>query len=347
MRRFFGKRQNKGITKRYALILVACGFFLVAAVLAAMCIGRYAIGVPQVFAALAGQENDAMVNTVVWVARFPRVAMAMVMGAGLSVAGVSLQAMFGNPLVSDHTLGVSYSAGFGAALGLLLSGNYIVAELLAAVFGFVGMALTYLLSTGKKFGGMNILMLILSGVIVGSIFEAFTSLVKYVADPLEKLPVITYWLMGSLAGVSREDLVKGIPVILVAIALLWLLRWRLNVISLPRDEARSLGINVRQTQTIVIVASTVIAAVSVSFCGIISFVGLAVPHFARMVIGSDHKYLLPACALIGGVFLVIIDTLARALTAAEIPLSILTATIGGPIFAILLRRTGGAWNDKG
>jgi iron complex transport system permease protein len=313
-------------------------------VLVSLCIGRYTIPLGDVFRAVLGRSPTPTIETVVWHVRMPRIIMAAVVGAGLSAAGVGLQAMFGNPLVSTHTLGISASAGFGAALGLLLLDNHYLVQLLAAAFGFFGLGLIYLLS--RRRGGSGILVLILLGVIIGAIFEGLTSLIKYVADPEEQLPMITYWLMGSLAGVSQKDLLRGAPVLLGAMALLWLLRWRLNVVSLREDEAVSMGINIRQTRTLILISTTIIAAVSVSFCGIISFVGLAVPHFARMITGNDHKYLLPACILMGGAFLVIIDTAARSVTAAEIPLSVLTATIGGPVFVILLRQTGGFWNGK-
>ena len=182
-------------------------------------------------------------------------------------------------------------------------------------------------------------------VIVGSVFEALTSLIKFVADPEQKLPAITYWLMGSMAGTSWMDVAKGVPAIAAAIAVLWMLRWRLNVISLREDEAISMGINLKQTRIIIIIATTVIASVAVSFCGVIAFVGLAVPHLMRMLSGNDHRSLITSCCLGGGIFLLVIDTLARSVTATEIPLSILTAIIGAPIFAILLHKTGGAWDD--
>lgn len=331
------KERKSGI---FVLLLV----LLAATILAAMCIGRYTLPVGRVVHILfhpgkiAGTEE-----IVVWNVRFPRIIMAMTVGAGLSCVGVCLQAMFANPLVSSHILGVSYSSGFGAALGILLSSNYMLIEGSALLFGFAGMALTYFLS--RKNGRSNTLMLVLSGVIVGSVFEALTSFIKYIADPEEKLPAITYWLMGSLAGASRSDLLKAVPLVGVAIFILWLLRWRLNVLSLREDEATSLGVDVKSTRLIVIIATTVIVAASVSFCGVISFVGLAVPHFARMIVGKDHKVLLPASVLMGGIFLIAIDTLARSITAAEIPLSILTALIGAPVFALLLHKTGGGWDD--
>jgi iron complex transport system permease protein len=188
-------------------------------------------------------------------------------------------------------------------------------------------------------------MLVLSGIIVAAVFEALTSLVKYVADPEEKLPAITYWLMGSLSSVGIRDVFTGAPAILAGIAVLWLLRWQLNVISLREDEAVSLGLNLKRLRAIIIITTTVITAVTVSVCGIISFVGLAVPHFARMLVGTDNRQVVPASVFLGGVFVVLMDTAARSISSAEIPLSILTAIIGAPFFGILLRKTGGSWND--
>jgi iron complex transport system permease protein len=338
------KVASAGGQAKYRLVIMLSALFLGGLILASLCIGRYTIPLGDVFRSIMGRSPTPTIYTVVWHIRMPRIFMAAVVGAGLSAAGVGLQAMFGNPLVSTHTLGISASAGFGAALGLLLLDNHYMVQLLAAAFGFLGLGLIFLLSRRRE--GSSILVLILLGVIIGAIFEGLTSLIKYVADPEEQLPMITYWLMGSLAGISQKDLLRGAPVLLGAIALLWLLRWRLNVVSLREDEAISMGINIRQTRGLILLATTVIAAVSVSFCGIISFVGLAVPHFTRMITGNDHKHLFPACVLIGGSFMVIIDTAARSVTAAEIPLSVLTATIGGPVFVILLRQTGGLWNDK-
>ncbi len=318
------------------LALVAICIFAIAA-------GRYLMSPLDVLRTLIHPDYDAQMKTVVWDIRLPRILMAVVVGAGLSVSGVSLQAMFGNPLVSSHILGVSYSAGFGAALGILLFTHFGYVQLSAILFGFVGMFLTYRLSRRK--GQSSILTLVLSGIIIGSVFSALTSLVKFLADPEQKLPSITYWLMGSLAGSSWQDVVKFVPSVVLCILILWLIRWKLNVISLREEEAISIGINVKQTRMIVIVATTFITALSVAFCGVISFVGLAVPHFARMLTGNNHAHLLTSSALCGGAFMLLIDTAARSMTATEIPLSILTAIIGAPMFAILLHRTGGAWDD--
>lgn len=316
---------------------------LISTMIIALCAGRYTMNLNDISNAIFQKGLNSQVDTVVWNIRLPRIIMSVLIGAGLSVSGVCLQAMFGNPLVSAHTLGVSYSAGFGAALGILIFNNFLYIQVLATLMGFLGMFITYRMS--RKNGQSSILMLVLSGVIVGAVFEALTSLIKFVADPEQKLPAITYWLMGSMAGTSWSDILKAAPFVVVSIAILWLLRWRLNVISLSEDEAISLGINIRQTRILIIITTTVIASVAVSFCGVIAFVGLAVPHLMRMLCGNDHRVLLTANFLGGGIFLLVIDTLARSATATEIPLSILTAVVGAPIFAILLHKTGGVWDD--
>ena len=316
---------------------------LISTMIIAICAGRYTMNLNDISNAIFQKGLNSQMDTVVWNIRLPRIIMSVLIGAGLSVSGVCLQAMFGNPLVSAHTLGVSYSAGFGAALGILIFNNFLYIQVLATLMGFLGMFITYRMS--RKNGQSSILMLVLSGVIVGAVFEALTSLIKFVADPEQKLPAITYWLMGSMAGTSWSDILKAAPFVVVSIAILWLLRWRLNVISLSEDEAISLGINIRQTRIIIIITTTVIASVAVSFCGVIAFVGLAVPHLMRMLCGNDHRVLLTANFLGGGIFLLVIDTLARSATATEIPLSILTAVVGAPIFAILLHKTGGVWDD--
>jgi iron complex transport system permease protein len=319
--------------------------FLALSLFMGLCVGRYRIHVADVARIFTGQEaEDELAKRVIFSMRLPRILLAFAVGAGLSVSGLSLQAMFGNPLVSSHILGISACSGFGAALGILLSGRIWLIQGLALIFGLLGMGVALLLSR-QRGGGRGMLTLVLSGIIVAAVSEALTSLIKYVADPEEKLPAITYWLMGSLSSVAVKDMYTGLPVIAVGIAVLWALSWQLNVISLKDEESVSLGLNVKFTRMLIIVATTLICAAVVSVCGIVSFVGLAVPHFVRMLLGNDNRDLVPAGVTLGGAFLIIIDTAARSISAAEIPLSILTAVIGAPVFGILLRETGGRWND--
>ena len=313
-----------------------------------ICFGRYWVSPDRVFKILISkifplaQSWTGIEESVVFQIRIPRILMAMLVGAGLSVSGAAFQGLFGNPLVSPHVLGVSAGAGFGAALGILLSGQVFLIQILAIIFGITAVVLTYLMSSQKR--KTSLFMLVLSGVITQAFFTALISLIKYVADPEEKLPTIVYWLMGSLSGISYSDLMVGIPMIVSGIVVLILMRWRINVLSLDEEEARALGINVERSRWIIIIASTLITAASVSLCGIVGWVGLVIPHIGRMIVGPDHRVLLPVTCSIGAVYLLLIDDLARTATAAEIPLSILTAIIGAPFFAYLLRKTGGKWS---
>ncbi|MCT4631412.1 MAG: iron ABC transporter permease [Firmicutes bacterium] len=312
--------------------------------IAAMSLGRYMIPFDKVIDIVLGNifgyegQWTKIEETVVMSIRFPRVLLSVFIGAGLSVSGVSMQALFSNPLVSPHILGVSYGAGFGAALGILFSDKVAIIQILAITFGVVAICVTYLVSKTKN--GIQLYMLVLSGVVVGSLFQAFISLIKYVADPEEKLPTIVYWLMGSLSGTSMEDLKIGIPLIGLSVLGLFIFRWQLNVLSLNEEEAISMGINIKILRAIVVITTTIISAASVSLCGIVGFVGLVIPHFSRMIIGCEHRKLIPVSIVIGGIYLLIIDTLSRTITAAEIPLSILTAVVGAPFFAYLLRKKG-------
>ena len=322
-------------------------FFAIApwiAVVICLGIGRYQLSVAETIEALAtvigGGEIEATVYSVLFKVRLPRILLALFVGAGLAVAGASFQSLFSNPLATPDTLGVATGASFGAVLALLMSDNMIVVQLLALFMGLVSLFITCMVS--KMNGKSSIIMVVLSGMVVSSIFQALVSLVKFVADPEEELPAITYWLMGSMSRATMQSLVIGVPFIVGGIAILFALRWRLNILSLQEDEAKSLGINVKKMRLLVMVASTMVTASCVSMCGQVGWVGLLIPHAARMIYGSDNKKLIPACIGIGATFMIIIDTVARAATAAEIPVSILTALIGAPFFVLLLRKTGGA-----
>jgi iron complex transport system permease protein len=280
-------------------------------------------------------------ETVVMDVRLPRILLAMLIGGGLSIAGASFQGMFANPLVSPDILGVSAGAGFGAAIGILLFGNGFTMQMFALVAGIAAIAFTFLIGGVRR--DLPIFMLVLAGTVTSALFQALVSLVKFLADPEEKLPSITYWLMGSLGTASYKDLWIAGPLILIGIIILVSLRWRLNILSLSEEEARSLGVSVTKLKWLVIGGATLITAAAVSVAGIIGWVGLIIPHIARMIVGSNNQYVLPASISIGACYLLLIDNLARSLTSAEIPLSILTAIIGAPFFAYLLRKTGGGW----
>jgi iron complex transport system permease protein len=280
-----------------------------------------------------------MVEAVIFQIRLPRAILAMFVGASLSISGASFQGMFKNPLVSPDILGVSAAAGFGAALIILTGGNAAAIQIFAFVFGIAGVALTYLIS--RVYKTTPILMLVLSGVVVGSLFSALISVTKYIADPYSRLPQITFWLMGSLASVSMKDVIKVIIPMIVGMTGLMLVSWRLNVLSMGDEEARSLGIRTEVLKGFIIVCCTLLSASAVSVVGMVGWVGLVIPHIGRMLVGPDHKVLLPATLSIGACFLLIVDDIARAATGAEIPLGILTAIIGAPFFAYLIRKTKG------
>ena len=283
-----------------------------------------------------------MEYNVVMTVRLPRIILALLIGAGLSISGASFQGMFANPLVSADILGVAAGAGFGASIGILLFGNGYVTQGLALIFGLAAIGFTYVIGgVGKR---MPIFILVLAGVVTSALFNALISLTKFVADPEEKLPAITYWLMGSLGTASYRDLYTAGPIIVVGIIILLAVRWRINLLTLPDDEAKSLGISVTALKWTVIAGATLCTAAAVAIAGIVGWVGLIIPHIARMMVGSNNERVLPVSLALGGAYLLIIDTLARTLTAAEIPLSILTAIVGAPFFAYLLRKTGGSWS---
>ncbi|MEK4760432.1 iron ABC transporter permease [Viridibacillus sp. FSL E2-0187] len=287
------------------------------------------------------QTWSQMEETVVMKIRLPRILLAMLIGGGLSIAGAAFQSMFANPLVSPDILGVSAGAGFGASLGILIIGHGFTTQIFALMMGILAILFTFIISGMKK--NMPIFMMVLAGVVTSALFQALISLVKFVSDPEEKLPSITYWLMGSLGTASYKDLWVAGPLILIGIIILYALRWRMNILSLSDEEARSLGVSTTKLKWLVIFAATLITASAVSISGIIGWVGLIIPHIARMIVGSNNQYVLPASVSIGAMYLLVIDTLARSITATEIPLSILTAIVGAPFFAILLRKTGGGW----
>ncbi len=250
--------------------------------------------------------------------------------------------MFSNPLVSPQVLGVSSGAGFGAALAILLLDSMFITQISAVLMGLAAVAITYFIGKLGK-NSPTVFTLVLAGTITSAFFEALISGIKFVADPLSKLPQITYWLMGSLANTSMNDIKTSAPLIIIGSAILFFCRWRINILSLDEDEARATGINLQFSRILVILCCSVITAASVSVCGIIGWIGLVIPHICRSLVGPDNKKLIPACISIGSTYLILIDDLARSLTSAEIPLSILTALIGAPFFAYLLRRSGGEW----
>ena len=310
--------------------------------LAALCIGRISYPLPEILKVLAakctGGAVDKQMNIVIWSIRMPRILLAMLVGAGLSVAGCAFQSLFSNPLATPDTLGVASGTSFGAALALLLGCNLLGVQGIAFAFGILAVTLTWLSAAGK---GRGLSSVVLAGIMIGSLFSSLVSLVKFTADPETQLPAITYWLMGSLSGAGFASLKWGAPCIAAGILVLFLLRWQLNVLPLGEDEAKSLGSNIRLLRIVTVICATAVTASSVAMCGQVGWVGLLIPHICRMAFGNDHRAIIPASVSLGAAFLVVVDTLARSISAAEIPISVLTAIIGAPFFIILMRRSRG------
>lgn len=309
--------------------------------------GRYTIAPFEVIKILAGNIFPIehtwpdTVQTIVMNVRLPRAILAMLIGAGLSISGASFQGIFSNPLVSPDILGVTAASGFGAAVAILMDSGPTGIQISAFVFGIFGVGLSYLIS--RVYKTSPTLMLVLAGVIVAALFGALTSATKYIADTDSKLPAITFWLMGSLASASWKDVLRIIAPAVVGMTGLLLLRWRFNLLAMGDIEARALGVRTELLKGIIIVCTTLVSAASVCVAGVIGWIGLIIPHVARMLVGPDHKVLLPASLAIGASYLLFIDDIARTAIAAEIPLGILTAIVGAPFFAYLLRKTKGGW----
>ena len=327
--------------------VVAVSLILLPVLVGIVCIGigRYSISIGETLQVLLngikGVAQQDTAYTVIFNVRLPRIILAMLVGAGLSCSGAAFQGLFTNPLATPDTLGVASGASFGAVLAMMFDANLIVVQLSALVFGLLSCLLTYNISKIK--GVSSVVMIVLAGMVVSALFQAFVSLAKYVADPQDKLPSITYWLMGSMSSASVKTLVLGCPFIVIGLIIIFVLRWRLNILSLNEDEVKSMGMNIKLMRFLVILAASMITSSCVSMCGQVGWVGLLVPHVARMIMGSNNKTVVPISISLGAVFMLIMDTAARSVTAAEIPLSILTAIIGAPFFIILLRKTGGAW----
>lgn len=305
-----------------------------------LCTGRINLPVTDVASALAGIWNGDKDNirnySIIVNLRLPRILMAIVVGVGLTCAGDAFQSLFSNPLATPDILGVTSGTCIGAILAIILSCGILETQLIALAFGLVSVGFT-LRVAGKNEGG-SMVFLVLAGVIASSLFNAFSALLKYTADPQNKLPEITYWLMGSFTSATYKKIMIGSPLIIAGVITIFLLRWRLNLLSLSEDEAKSSGINIKRTRMIFILASTVITASAVSMCGQVGWIGLLIPHCSRMLVGSNNRYVIPVSISLGASFMILIDTLSRTVSVMELPLSILTAIIGAPVFISLLKK---------
>jgi iron complex transport system permease protein len=334
-------RSLPATSRRTWLALVVACVALLALALLALGSGRYPLSVSEVASAvwhrLTGTAATNMADTVVWQIRMPRVGVAILVGAALAVAGTAYQHLFRNPLVAPDTLGVSSGAALGAVLGIFLGAGFLAIETAAFAGGLAAVGVVMFISS-RLSSHDPLVTLILTGVVVASLLGAGISLLKYLADPYNELPAITFWLMGSFASASRQEVTALLPAVAIALAVLFALAWRINLLALPEDEARALGVHTGRLRAIVIAAATLATAGSVAVSGIIGWVGLVVPHMARLVVGPEFSRLMPVAALFGAGFMLAIDTIARTMTAVEVPPGILTAVVGTPVFIALLAR---------
>ncbi len=273
--------------------------------------------------------------------RLPRILAALLVGASFGATGTAFQAIFKNPLVDSNILGVTSGAGFGASLAILLLSEQWQIQVSAFIFGLLAVFLAFLGS--RLYKSTPILVLTLMGILIGSLFSSLTALLKYVADPLDALPAITFWLLGSLTGITWDNIgVLGV-VTIIGVIFFMMIRWRLNILSLGDSEAKTLGINPTSNKVIIIIAATLMTAAAVSVSGVIGWVGLVIPHAGRLLVGPNHKSLLPVSVCLGAAYMMIIDDIARTLLPGEIPLGVLTGLIGVPILIILMRRNRTGW----
>lgn len=285
----------------------------------------------------------SLINNIVLEIRLPRVLLAILIGAALSTSGAVFQAMFVNPLVSPGILGVLAGASFGAALGMLLSEHWYLVQIFAFVFGFVAVGFAVFIGSMVT-SSRSTVMLVLGGVISGSLFTSLLSIIKYVADPYSTLPAIIYWLMGSLSMANlNEVFLVAIPISISIAGMIFMGKY-FDLMSLGDEEAKALGVNVKLIRIIAIVLATLASSLSVVMAGIIGWVGLIIPHIIRMAVGPSHRLLIPLSAIAGGAFLLLADAVSRLALSVEIPIGILTSLIGIPIFIIVLKNARAAWN---
>ena len=335
---------KKNIRLSYTQILILLGVALIAAMLGSVTLGRYPIGLKELGGILASRVWDIepfwtkTQESLLLQHRLPRILLACMVGGSLASAGAAYQGVFQNPMAAPDILGASSGAAFGAALAILLklSGTWIM------IFAFCGSIVTVMLVmfVASRAKGKRVLGLILAGIMVSSLISSGTSLIKLVADPEDQLPAITYWLRGSLNGTSPREVWFALVPMTAGLLPLFLLRWRINLLTLGDEEARTMGVNARRLRTVVILSATLVTAAAVSVSGVIGWVGLVIPHLSRRMVGNNYRHLIPASTLFGGLFLLLVDNLSRNLFTTEIPIGILTSFIGAPFFLYLITREG-------
>jgi iron complex transport system permease protein len=329
------------IRRRTGLALGGGGLALLALALIALGAGRYPVPLRELahilWTRLTGDAGAATADAIVWQIRLPRAGVAMLVGAALAAAGTAYQHLFRNPLVAPDTLGVSSGAALGAVLGIVAGAGFLVVQAAALAGGLCAVGIVMLIA-GRLRAHDPLVTLILTGIVVASLLGAAITLVKYLADPYNELPAITFWLMGSFASASPVQIASLLPAVAIALVVLLALAWRINVLALSEDEARAVGVDTTRLRAVIIAAATLATAASVAVSGIIGWVGLVVPHMARLVVGPEFSRLLPVAALFGAAFMLVIDTISRSVAPVEIPPGILTAVIGTPVFIALLAR---------
>ena len=322
--------------KRLTVILLAV--LLAAGILLSLLLGRYKVGLSSLFSVFAGKMDGRPEAVTILNIRLPRILVSVLVGACLSAAGAAYQGVFRNPMAAPDILGASAGAGFGAALAIFIGLGSVGITAFAFIMSLATVAAVMFISRYAK--GEKVLGLVLAGIMVSSLFQAGTSFLKLAADPTNKLPAITYWLMGSLVGVTGRELRFVIWPMAAGLIPLLLLRWRMNVLTLGDDEARSMGVDTGKVRAAVIICATLVTAASVSVSGMIGWVGLVIPHMMRRLVGSDYRTLMPASMLGGGLFLLLVDNFSRNISTTEIPIGILTAFVGAPFFLLLITGRG-------
>ncbi len=330
--------------RKYGILFI---FFLTLVLSAAiaMVMGAYNISFTDVYVTIFANINpyndvsgiSKLHNTIIWNIRLPRVLLATTVGAALATSGAVFQGCFKNPLVEPYILGVSSGAAFGAALGIVYPSVFHSIQISAFIFGSFAVLAAYKLARTR--GQTPIVTLILGGVIIGSIFSALVSLLKYMAND-SALREIVFWLMGGFYYASWKDVIVTVPIVFVSFIIMWLYAWKLNILSMGDEEAKALGVNPERSKLIVITLATLVTAVAVSTVGIIAWVGLMMPHAARMTLGPDNRFVIPSAAMLGSIYLIVCDTMARTLTTSEIPVGIITSILGAPYLCYLLHNKG-------
>ena len=324
--------KNKNWIALFVLAIV-----LLFLILLSITIGRYPISWEVLISYLFREEYaDSNLPVVLWDIRLPRIFAAIVTGGALALAGASYQAIFKNPMVSPDILGVSSGAGFGASLGIFLGLPAWGIQFTAFIFGLLAVSMAFSIAKIINRKYESILMLVLTGIIISAVFNALISLIKYVADTDSQLPEITFWLIGSLASINLGELKFVIPAVIIGSVPLLLLSWKMNIMSFGDEEAKAMGINLQRIRIIIVICASLITASVVCVAGLIGWIGLIIPHFARFLVGPNHRIMLPVSILSGACFLLITDDISRNATALEIPLSIIIALIGAPFFLFFL-----------